>query len=226
MALAALEAERKTEQDFVARARDSETAPKGWPAALVMFHMSMWRERLLHALNEMNEGRPQPPPPAGSIDEINDAELATGIGTPLADAASRSDTLLGQLIEVYGKLGDRPMEWNTARTTTEAVLRNSYIHPRNHMYAYLKENGEEEAAERLIEEAATTLREAEAPSLILAASIYNLAVVRAAQGRKDDAFDLLREALGMRPEMRAHAALDADLGPLRGDDRFLEMVKA
>jgi hypothetical protein len=219
-------AQRKAEQEFVARARETETAPKGWPAALIMFHMSMWRERLLHALNEMAEGRPQPAPPAGSIDEINDAELATGIGTPLADAAARSDTLFGELIAVHEKLGEKPMEWSAAKTTTEAVLRNSYIHPRNHMFAYLKENGDEVAAHRLFEDAEAAMRDAGAPPLIRAIAMYNLAGVRAAQGRDDDAFELLAESLRTRPDMRTQLARDADFSSLHRDARFEELLKA
>ena len=220
----ALEAERETEREFVAMALSSETAPKGWPAALVMFHISMWRERLLHAAKEVADGRPQPPSP-GSVDEINDAELASGIGTPLADAAARSDTLLGELIEVYEKLGERPIEWNAAKTTTEAVLRNSYTHPRNHMSEYMRENGDLDGAHRLIEESAAEMRQAGAPPLVLGTAIYNLGCVRASQQRIDDAVGLLGEALRLRPDMREAAAVDSDLAPLRGDPRFQALVK-
>jgi hypothetical protein len=221
-----LETQRKAEQDFVSQARDSEKAPKGWPAALIMFHMSMWRERLLHALEEMAEGRPQPPPPPGTIDEINDAELPTGIGTPLLDAAARSDTLFGELIVVYERVGDQPMEWNTARTTTEAVLRNSYIHARNHMFAYLKENGDQDAAYRLFEEAEAAMGEAWAPQSIRAIAMCNLAGVRAGEGRKDEALDLLGQALGMRPDMKAPVSRDAAFSSLHGDERFEALLRA
>jgi hypothetical protein len=221
----ALERQRKAEEDFVADARENEKAPKGWPVALIMFHCSMWRERLLHAMAEIAEGRPQPPPP-GNVDDVNDAELASGIGTPLADAAARSDKLFCEIIELYGKLGDRPIEWNTAKTTTEAVLRNSYIHPRNHMFAYLEENGEDEEARLLFEEAEAAMREAEAPPAIRAAAMCNLAGVRGAEGRKDEAFELLRESFSIRPEMRVQVARDAKFSPLHGDPRFGEILKA
>src|SRR6202140_3593140 len=129
-------------RDFVAEALQSETQPKGWPAALVMFHISMWRERLRDALTEFRHARPYMAPPE-TIDEINDAELASGIGTPLADAAARADKLLTELIALAGELGDRPFKWFTANTTGEALLRNSFIHPRNHLFEYLRENGDQ-----------------------------------------------------------------------------------
>ena len=63
----ALEAEREMEREFVAEALKSEPQPKGWPAALVMFHLSMWRERLRNALTDFRDGRPYPPPPTRGI---------------------------------------------------------------------------------------------------------------------------------------------------------------
>ena len=190
-----------------------------------MFHLAMWRERLLHAMTEVAEGRPQPPP-AGDVDEINDAELPTGIGTPLADAAARSDQLLARLIAVYETLGDRPFVWQAAaKTTTEAVLRNSYTHARVHISQYLSENGDADGANRVMEETEIEMRVAGAPPLILGTAIYNVACLRAGQGRVDDALDLLGEALPLRTDLRPVAAADPDLNPLRGDARFEALVR-
>src|SRR5258708_25003724 len=105
--LEALESQRDLGREFVAEPIESETQQKGWPAALVMFHISMWRERLRDALVEFRHARPYTAPPE-DVDEVNDAELASGIGTPLADAAARSEKLLLELIGLAGELGDRP----------------------------------------------------------------------------------------------------------------------
>jgi hypothetical protein len=219
-----LEAQSKLEQEFVADAMKNEKQPKGWPAALVMFHLSMWRERLRDALTEFRQARPYPAPPE-SIDEVNDAELAGGIGTPLADAAARSDILLSELIALSDELGDRPFKWFTASTTGEALLRNSYVHPRNHIAEYLKENGDQAAAHRLVEEGASEMRAIGAPSHILGATLCNLAAVRSVQGRVDDALLLLEEAAPMRPDGVLLAAGDADFAPLRDNARFQALVK-
>jgi tetratricopeptide (TPR) repeat protein len=219
----ALEAQREVERQFVVEVRKSEKQPKGWPAALILFHISMWRERLRNALSEVRDGRPYLPPPE-NIDEVNDAEVASGLGVSLADISERSDTLLASLIALSEQLGERPFKWFTASTTTEALLRNSYIHPRNHIVDYLIENGDQAGAERLVEEAASEMREVSAPPLALGAALYNLAGVRATQGRLDDAIELLQEALPMRPDMRAVAPTDPDLAPLREDPRFKEIV--
>lgn len=205
-------------------ARQSETAPKGWPAALLMFHLSMWRERLRNALVEVRDGRSYTPPPE-NVDEFNEAELAHGIGTPLADAASRSEHLLSEILDLYQQIGDKPFQWYLAKTTTEAVLRNSYTHPRTHLYAYLLENGDAEVAYRLFEDAATEMRSVSAPPIVLGAVLYNLASTRAAQGRLEEAVELISEALPMRPDMKKAAAEDSDLAPLRDHPRFQELIK-
>ena len=178
-----------------------------------------------NALTELAQGRPMTPPPADQ-DEINNAELANGIGTPLSDAAARSDHLLGEIIELYSKVGERPMTWYRSRTTTEAVLGNSYAHPRVHMYEYLRENGDLDRANRLFEDAEAQLRAMEAPPLHLSAAIYNLACARCNQGRLDEAINVLKEAFAMRPDLKDRAASDSDLAPIRDDPRFQELVKS
>jgi tetratricopeptide (TPR) repeat protein len=219
----ALEAQRKAEQAFLERVRANEKAPVGWPAALVLFHVGMWRERLRNALANIGDGKDyerQPP----NTDAFNEAELMSGIGTPLADAASRADHLLGELADLYDNVGDQPIEWGSSTTTTEAVLRNGYTHARAHMYEYFSENGEIDAARKLFEDAVPELEAAHAPAPVMGIVIYNLATIRAQQGRADEAIDLLKQAIPLRADVKSFAAEDKDLESLRDDARFKELV--
>jgi Flp pilus assembly protein TadD len=56
------------------------------------------------------------------------------------------------------------------------------------------------------------------------ALLYNLACVRALQGRKDRALRLLARAVAMDPAFRAEAKKDDDLDALRGDPAFEALV--
>ena len=216
-----LRAERETERQFVAAALAAESQPEGWPASLIFFHISRWRGRLRRALTDEREGRGHAPL-AVDIDALNDAELAQGAGVSLDEAAAAADEELRALIGLAE--ADRPFAWGPATTVAEALIRNSYIHPRNHMAAYLRENGDRPAADRMFEEAATELRALGAPPFSLGAALFNLAAVRVAQGRHDEALGLLEEAAPMRPDLSQAASSDAELAPLKGDPRFQELT--
>lgn len=209
---------------FVEDVRELEKAPKGWPAALLLFHLGMWRERMRNALTAVSEDKPFEHPPQ-EIDELNDIELPQGIGTPLADAAARAGLLLGEIIDLYGKLGDRPIKWYAANDTSEAVLRNSYTHPRVHLSEYWKENGDLDRAAAIWVSAAPELEAAASTPRFVALPRYNLACVRLAQDLRDEAIELLGMALPASDVLRKAAAQDPDLEPLRDDPRFQELIK-
>lgn len=92
-----LESERDVERDFVAGERGH---PKGWTAALTLFHLVKWRERMRDALVAVRDGSPHIHPPQ-NIDEFNDNELKGASRMPLHEATLRADALLG--------LPDRPV---------------------------------------------------------------------------------------------------------------------
>lgn len=129
-----------------------------------MFHVAMWRERMRDCLATTVDGRTYELP--GDRDEINDAELANGIGTPLGDAAGRASRLLTEIVDLLAKVGDRPVNWFGEHAATEAVLRNSYTHPRRHICDYMLENGEADAARKLRDDGLSELRAIAAPDYV------------------------------------------------------------
>jgi tetratricopeptide (TPR) repeat protein len=220
---ALLESQRRAEHDFVVEAAGHGAPATGWPAPLVMFHIARWRERLLHAMSETANGRPFDEPPA-NIDDVNDAELIAGAKLSLAEAAAESDAAFGGLLGLWEKLGDRPFKWYMASTTGQALVRNSYSHPRIHLAQYHIDRGDRRQADEIYEEAATQLRRAEAPPHILGAMLLNLAGARAMQGRPDEALDLLEEGLPMRTDLIEPVATEADFASLREMPRFRALV--
>ena len=129
-----------------------------------MFHIAMWRERMRDALAAAIEGRTYSR--TGSVDEINDAELPNGIGTPLTDAAARADHLLSEIAELLPKMGDKQIDWGGQRSAADAVLRNSYSHPRRHICEYLTENGDVDQAQQLVDAGLKELQEVGAPEYV------------------------------------------------------------
>ncbi len=216
---ALLVAEREMERAFVAREAAVQRDPKGWPASLIMFHVGQWRERLLRGLTDFDAGREYTPSPP-NVDELNDAELPSGRGLPLAETAARADELLVRMIDISRKVGDQPFKWSVTGTSGDAIVRNSYFHPRLHIGIYLDENGEVKRSYRLFEETASALRGQWPAPFVLGASLYNLAWVRVAQGRHDEAITLLEEAAPMRPDLARAVLADEDFAALREDPRF------
>jgi tetratricopeptide (TPR) repeat protein len=161
----------------------------------------------------------------GDIDEFNDAEMAGAAGMSLADAAARADAALTSPIAMLETMGDQPFKWYMADTTAEAIVRNSYIHPRVHLAEQFVERGDVARGQALLEESASEMRRAEAPAHLLGAALYNLAGVRTAQGRHEEALALLEEALPVRPDLKVGAATDPDLAPLRDSPRFHALIE-
>jgi hypothetical protein len=162
-----LESQREFERRFVAEAATEADFPRGWSSGLLMAHIAGWRGRLRDSLIEVSRGLPVSGPPA-DIDAVNNAELARYAGISLDEAATRADGLLGDLTDLWATLGDRPFSWITARTTGEALVRNSFIHPRRHLAEHYAERGDPLRGERLHEETLGELRRVDAPESVIA----------------------------------------------------------
>jgi hypothetical protein len=162
-----LESQREFERQFVAEAATEADFPRGWSAGLLMAHIAGWRGRLRDCLIEVSRGLPVSGPPA-DIDAVNDAELARFAGISLNDAATRADGLLGDLIDLWATVGDRPFSWFTANTTGEALVRNSFIHPRRHLAEHYAERGDPSRGEELHKETLAELRRVDAPESVIA----------------------------------------------------------
>lgn len=210
--------ERDLERTFAADEAALMRRPNGWPAALIFFHLAQWRERLRDALSHFEAGRDYAQP--GNVDDLNDRELPAGQGLPLSETAARADEVLGALMGLSASLGDRPFKWTLTENTADAIVRNSYFHPRLHFTSYWRENGEPQRAHELVERTAQELRDLWPSPIILGAGLYNLATVRAGQGRKDDALALLEEAAPMRPDLVRNAGADPELAALKGNAKF------
>jgi hypothetical protein len=161
-----LESQREFEGRFVAEAATEPDFPRGWSSGLLMAHIAGWRGRLRDCLIEVSRGLPVSGPPA-DIDAVNAVELARHAGISLDDAAARADGLLADLIDLWATLGDRPFSWFTARTTGEALVRNSFIHPRRHLAEHYAERGDQLRGVELHKETLAELRRIDAPQSVI-----------------------------------------------------------
>jgi hypothetical protein len=161
-----LESQRETERRFVAEAATEPDFPGGWPAGLLMAHIASWRTRLRDSLIEASRGLPVSGPPA-DIDGVNAAQLARDAGISLEAAAALAETRLADLLDLWVTLGDRPFAWFTAKTIGEALVRNSYIHPRRHLAEHYLERGDRARGDRLKSDTLAELRRVGAPESVM-----------------------------------------------------------
>lgn len=214
-----LEKQRHDERDFAHQAALEPDRPIGWTYSQLMFHLARWRERLRDSLNQLQAtGKAVSPP--DDIDAVNALELDEGRRISVEEAAARSDAAAVELIELSDSLGDRPFKWYRADTVAEAVIRNGYFHPRNHIAEHFIELGDRARGHEILESTATGLRSVEAPGHTLGPAILNVACIRAVDGDREEALALLEEALPMRDDLRALALKEPQLASLRDDPRF------
>ena len=161
-----LELEREAERRFVAEAATEPDFPRGWSAGLLMAHIAGWRGRLRDSFIEASRGLPVSGPPP-DIDAVNNAELARNAAISLDEGATRAERLLDDLIDLWATLGDRPFSWFTANTTDEALVRNSFIHPRRHLAEHYAERGDPLRGQELHEETLAELRRVDAPQSVI-----------------------------------------------------------
>jgi hypothetical protein len=161
-----LELQREAERRFVAEAATEPDFPRGWSAGLLMAHIAGWRGRLRDSFIEASRGLPVSGPPL-DIDAVNNAELARNAGISLNEGATRAERLLDDLTDLWATLGDRPFSWFTAKTTDEALVRNSFIHPRRHLAEHYAERGDQLRSVELHEETLAELRRVDAPQSVI-----------------------------------------------------------
>ena len=142
----------------------------------------------------------------------------------VAEAAAQADRDLRKLTDLWQVLGDRPFKWYIADTTGEALIRNSYFHPRNHIGEYLIEHGRRAEGRQVFEQTLSELRKLAAPGHTLGPALYNLACVQAREGRLEDALHSLQEGVPMRADLAANAGADPDFALLRDNARFKALV--
>ena len=131
-----------------------------------MAHIASWRTRLRDSLIQASRGLPISGPPS-DIDGVNAAQLARDAGISLEEAAAQAETRLADLLDLWATIGNRPFSWFTAKTIGEALVRNSYVHPRRHLAEHYVERGERERGAQLKTETLAELQRAGAPESVI-----------------------------------------------------------
>ena len=209
-----LRAARATERavfDALAPAdREAPGADGGWSPKDTLAHLSAWRQRQADRLAASREGRPDPAPADGAIDDINaglHAERADWTwDRVVADAEATSEALIGEVSKANGVV---------LAEATPTILGDGAEHDLAHLGRLAAGVGLGSEMLALADAHLSTIDGGGWPARAAATARYNLACFHALSGNLDVARSLLRQALPEQADLRELAPKDDDLIALR-----------
>jgi len=224
-----VEAARARELEILApHVDDSEPAEAGtWTVKDTVAHLAAWRE---YAVAEIDASRAGGESPELEADEETQnaklyAEMRGLSAKDVLHRAARSWASLAERIESCSEeqlVGPRP--GRPGMQLWHAVRGNGYAHLGEHLGYWHENNGDSAGAEK----AAIWARDL-STAIPLASERgngeYDLACFYAKRGRAGEALPHLERAVSLNPELRAWAATDADLDPIRSNPGVARLLE-
>jgi hypothetical protein len=146
------------------------------------------------------------------------AELAARPGSEVAAAAwTSAGALLTELTQACDEdlLDPARNPWLRGRQLWLQIIVRGFWHPAGHLGEYYLRHGQAGQAVALAEHAVAAAGYLGAPAQARGMASYNLACAYTAAGRLDTAAAALETAMALNADLRANAARDPDLAPVR-----------
>ncbi len=211
------------EQVLLASAPPAEAGhPSCWAAVPLIAHNTEFRHQQVQRLRAIRAG--QTPPEFAEADHQS-AELYAALSAQPADAAARDSwRVTGELIEEIRLASAEDLvdparhPWLRGRQLWLQITVRGFWHPAGHLGEYYLRHGEPGRAVTLAELAVATATALDVPAPARGMASYNLACARAGAGLLAEAAAAVAEAIELNPDVRANAARDPDLAPVRDQD--------
>lgn len=208
------------EQALLAGGPAAQTGdPENWAAAPLIAHNTEFRHEQVIRLRAIRCGSTPPEFPAA--DHRSQQLYAALTAQPRDAVAADSWRVAGELIAEISRVADADLlepsrhAWLRGRSLWLQIVVRGFWHPSGHLGEYYLRHGLAGQAVRLGEQAVQATADADAPAAARGMASYNLACALAGAGRLDEAGAVLDEAVSLNPDLRANAATDDDLAPLR-----------
>jgi hypothetical protein len=199
-----------------------------WAAAPTVAHNTEFKAQQAERLTAVLAGRT--PPAFADIDHTSASVYAAYTARQALAVTFDSRQVTAALLDGVRALSDVDLldparhPWLNGRTLWLQVIVRGFWHPTGHVGEYYQRHGRPERAIALHEHALATGRYLDAPEQALGMAAYSLACAQAQTGLVDAASLCLSEAITMNPDVRANAARDPDLAPLRTSGRLAEIL--
>jgi len=208
------------EQVVLAAAPQTEPGdPSCWAALPLIAHNTEFRRQQVQRLRAIRSG--QAPPEFAEVDHRS-PELYAELSAQPADAVGRDSwRVSGELIEELASVSQADLlepsrnPWLRGRQLWLQMIVRGFWHPAGHLGDYYLKHGQAARAITLAKEAVATAAVLGAPDPARGMASYNLACAQAGADLLDEAAATVAEAIALNPDVRANAARDADLAPVR-----------
>lgn len=204
---------------FTTSAADGSGGPRRWPAVPTLAHITDFKaqqsERSVAILAH------RAPPVFGEIDHASETVYAAYAARPADAVAADSRRVTASLIDAVRVLADADLldpsrhPWLNGRMLWLQIVVRGFWHPTGHLADYYLRHGQPERAVALQSHALATARYLGPPEPAVGMAAYGLACAQSASGLAADAARTLAEAITLNPDLRANAARDPDLAPVR-----------
>ncbi len=216
---------RAYELAFVNGTSEAERAEIGtldhWSAKDLFVHISTWTDRFADHIEASAHGGPARELTESEIDARNAEIFAENRLRPWSEVETASERASAKLMAQVSRLteeqlaGDKPFTWYRNEPLRRSIVANSFTHPITHLSQFLLERGHVQGARRMQEGMAQALIEFDPSDHTRGTALYNLACFHALAGEPNQAIDLLRQALPLRPDLYDWSKQDSDLDSLR-----------
>jgi hypothetical protein len=219
------------EQVVLAAAPQGEQGnPSCWAALPLIAHNTEFRRQQVQRLRAIRSG--QAPPEFAEVDHSS-PDLYAELSAQPADAVGRDSwRVSGELIEELALVSQADLleparnPWLRGRHLWLQLIVRGFWHPAGHLGGYYLSHDQAATAVTLAEQAAHAAAVLRAPDPARGMASYNLACAQAGASLLDEAAATVAEAVALNPDVRANAARDPDLAPVRERGLLADLLRA
>jgi hypothetical protein len=215
---------------LAATAQGEQGDPSCWAALPLVAHNTEFRQQQVQRLRAIRSG--QAPPDFTEVDHRS-PDLYGELSAQPADAVGRDSwRVSGELIEELALVSQADLldpsrnPWLRGRQLWLQLIVRGFWHPAGHLGGYYLSHGQAARAVTLAEQAAGAAAVLGAPDPARGMASYNLACAQAGASLLDEAAATVAEAVALNPDVRANAARDPDLAPVRERGLLADLLRA
>jgi hypothetical protein len=207
------------EEMLLSSAPREQGGPDRWAAIPVIAHNSEFRQQQVIRLDAVRAGTT--PPGFPEIDHQSTRVYQSYAAQTAAEVTRQNRQSVTQLIDGLNAVSDDDLSdssrhpWLRGRQLWLQVVVRGFWHPTGHIGEYYVTRHQPARAVDLHAHALATARYLGVPGMALGMAAYSLSCAQAQAGASSQALQTLAEAMSLNPDLRANAARDPDLAPLR-----------